>query len=86
MPKSPRSLRPIARPNRHSAISAITGKPMVLSLDITNEKHSQEDVSFCYCGKRDLWCDECYGKFEDFICFPPGSIEFAIPESNVFQM
>ena len=38
MPKSPRSLRPIARPNRHSAISAVTGKPMVLSLDITKEK------------------------------------------------
>ncbi len=69
MVKSPRSLRPIARPRRNSAISAITGKPMILVLDLTKERDSQEDISFCQCGKKDIWCDECYGDFQDFICF-----------------
>ena len=69
MVKSPRSLRPLARPRRNSAISAITGKPIVLVLDLTKEKYSQEDISFCPCGKKDIWCNECYGDFRDFICF-----------------
>lgn len=69
MVKSPPCLRPIARPRRNNAISAITGRPIVLSLDLSKEKYSQESASFCSCGKKDLWCDECYGKFEDFISF-----------------
>ena len=69
MSRSPRCLRPLARPRRNQAISAITGKPIVLFLDLTKEKDSQEDISFCRCGKKDIWCDECYGDFGDFICF-----------------
>ena len=69
MVKTPLTLRPLARPRRNSAISAITGKPMVLVLDLTKEKGSQEETSLCDCGKRDIWCDECYGDFGDFIYF-----------------
>jgi hypothetical protein len=67
--KSPRNLRPLARPRRNQAISAITGKPMILVLDLTKEKDSQEETSLCDCGKKDIWCDECYGDFGYFICF-----------------
>ena len=69
MSRSPRYLRPLARPRRNQAISAITGEPIVLVLDLTKEKDSQENISLCCCGKKDIWCDECYGDFGDFICF-----------------
>ena len=62
-------LRPLARPRRNQAISAITGKPIVLVLDLTKENDSHEDISFCPCGKKDMWCSDCYGEFGDFICF-----------------
>jgi hypothetical protein len=73
MVKSPHSLRPLARPRRNRAISAITGKPITLVLDVTKEKESQkesqENISLCDCGKKDMWCIECYGEYGYFICF-----------------
>lgn len=69
MEKQLRSPKTRPRARRNEAISAITGKPIVLVLDVTKQKESQRDISFCPCGKKDVWCSECYGDFEDFICF-----------------
>ena len=56
-------------PRRNSAISAVTGRPMVLVLGAAKESDSHKDISVCPCGKKDAWCSECYGNFGDFIFF-----------------